>query len=80
MLTGIKDMDIFILTHLNLIDIVKFSEVNTYANKICKTEYLWQQIYQKKYGTVNFKPDQRSWRDHYIGVTKLMKFPIIFRW
>ena len=66
-LTGIKDVDLLILSQMDDKTLYNFCKVNKSARKICSDENFWKNRFIKKYGmdAVKYKPKNKSWKEHY---------------
>ena len=69
-LTGQKDADLLILSRLDDKSLLNVCVVNKEANELCKDEDFWRNRFVKKFGKIaaGYKPDGRSWRNHYLKV------------
>ncbi len=66
-ITGIKDVDLIILSKLSDKDLLSFCNVDKYANEICKNEMFWKNRILEKFGNIK-KDDKRTWRDLYLKI------------
>src|SRR5579883_2736487 len=64
-LSGIRDVDLQILTNLNDHDLFSICQIkNKYINSLCNNESFWRNRFLDKYGK-NFKYEGRTWKDFY---------------
>lgn len=69
-LTGVKDIDILILSNLNDRELLQTCAVNQYANKLCYDETLWMNRFVKKFktGRMHYKKKGDTWRQFYLDI------------
>jgi hypothetical protein len=68
-LTGNKDADLLIMKHLDDHDLLNICLIkNRYIQDLCHVETFWRNIYMQKFGqdAFRYKPQTRSWRNHYM--------------
>ena len=84
MLTGIKDVNLKILSELNDRDLLNYCTTDKYAYQICQNEDFWRNRLIRKYGdkVLNNKPKDISWKNYYmqiiIDLEKYRDDPMIF--
>ena len=68
--TGIKDVDLKILSELDDRSLLNVCATNKYVYNTCKDEYFWRNRFVNKYGIEagDRKPNERSWKNHYMQV------------
>lgn len=67
--TGIKDVDLTILSNLNDKDLLNVCSTNKYVYDICKREdSFWKNRFIKRFGkhASEYKPEERTWKNHYM--------------
>ena len=66
-LTGIKDVDLLILSQMDDKTLYNFCKVNKSARKLCSDENFWKNRLIQKYGqdAAKYKPEKKSWKKHY---------------
>ena len=69
-LSGVKDVDLIILSNLNDKDLFSLCMVDKYTNNLCKIESFWMNRFINRFGDMaaKYKPENRSWRNHYLKV------------
>jgi len=71
-LSGVRDVDLMILSELDDKDLFNFCKnfesKNIYINKLCSNENFWKNRFIQKYGEADKNPD-RSWKRFYLKVT-----------
>jgi hypothetical protein len=69
-LTGIKDVDLLILSQIDDKTLYNFCKVDKYAQKLCLDENFWKNRFIQRYGldAIKYKPKGKSWKDHYAFV------------
>jgi len=67
-LTGVPELDYKVLLKLDLKSLRYLSQVNTYFNRIIRSDYFWQQKVQHEFGkdVARLKPQQETFKDQYI--------------
>ncbi len=68
-LSGIKDVDLKILSELNDRDLFSFCLVDKTVNKMCKDENFWRNRFVSRFGQIE-KPD--NWRNYYLKVISIL--------
>ena len=71
LVTGSRDTDLEILTYLDDRSLLNLCLIkNRYILSLCSTENLWQNRFIYKFGQIaaNYKPEDRSWKRHYLTV------------
>jgi len=68
MTTGIKDVDLKILSELDDMSLLNFCKTSTYGKKLCENEIFWFNRTLSKYGKVEKNP-KRSWKNLYLKLT-----------
>ena len=73
-LTGVKDVDLLILSGLDDRDLFNFCQTDQYARRLCQDENFWKQRFLKKYRKFekNEKNEDRTWKDFYLKITKYL--------
>jgi len=68
--TGIKDVDLIILSELDDRDLLSSCASNKYLYGICKNDYFWKNRFVRKFGekAAKYKPEGRTWKNHYMKV------------
>jgi hypothetical protein len=69
-LSGIKDVDLKILSELDDRDLFSFCLADKFVNQMCKNEHFWRSRFVKRFGkkAAIYKPKERNWRNHYLKV------------
>ena len=65
MTTGIKDLDLKILSELDDASLLNFCQTSTYGKKLCENETFWFNRTLQKYGKVEKNP-KRTWKNLYL--------------
>ena len=69
-LSGIKDVDLKILSELDDESLLRFCVTSKYGSEICKDETFWRNRLTVKYpDSVTFKDPQRTWKSWYLNLT-----------
>ncbi len=68
-LSGIKDVDLKILSELNDRDLFSFCLADKAVNKMCKDENFWRNRFVSRFGQIE-KPD--NWRNYYLKVVSIL--------
>lgn len=66
-LSGIKDVDLKILTELNDRDLFSFCLADKHVNQMCKDEHFWRNRFVSRFSSTD-KPVDISWRKYYLTV------------
>jgi len=77
-LTGNKDVDLYILYKLDDTDLFNLCSLqydNNDIYELCNNEHFWRERYLSKWGyeAGNLKPDMDSWKTHYINTIRYNK-------
>jgi hypothetical protein len=67
-LTGIKDVDLKILSELNDKDLFSFCLVDKHANRLCKDENFWRNRFFVRFGQNVDNKNNKKWRDFYLEI------------
>ena len=67
-LSGIKDVDLKILSNLNDRDLFSLCIVDKYTNNLCKDKNFWRNRFINRFGENSYKPENRTWKNHYLKV------------
>ena len=68
MTTGVKDVDLKILSELDDMSLLKFCTTSKYAKKLCEDEIFWLNRTLSKYGRLEKNP-KRTWKNLYLKLT-----------
>lgn len=71
-LTGLTDTDKIILLGLSDKDLLNICQTDVYFSKICKNSTFWRERFISIFGpyAAKYKPENRSWRQHYLKVIR----------
>lgn len=71
-LTGLTDTDKIILLGLSDKDLLNICQTDVYFSKICKNDIFWRERFISIFGpyAAKYKPQNRSWRQHYLKVIR----------
>ena len=72
-LTGVKDLDLKILSEVNDRDLFSFCLVNKQINQICKDEHFWRNRFLSRFGQFQ-KPANVSWRKQYLITVSILEY------
>ena len=72
-LTGVKDLDLKILSEVNDRDLFSFCLVNKQINQICKDEHFWRNRFLSRFGQFK-KPTNVSWRKQYLITVSILEY------
>ena len=69
-LSGIKDVDLKILSELDDETLLNFCVTNKYGSQLCQDEMFWRNRLTAKYpDSLNFKDPKRTWKSWYLNLT-----------
>ena len=69
-LTGIKDVDLKILSELDDKSLLNFCQTSKYGNQLCQNEIFWINRIDRRYPYLKeFKKEDESWRRFFIRMT-----------
>lgn len=80
-LTGIKDVDLLIMSELSDKELGKFCQLNSYTKGLCKDDNFWRRRTLKRFTQVlkeetlikNKEANFTSWREYYINLVDFME-------
>ena len=80
-LTGIKDVDLLIMSELSDKELGKFCQLNSYTKGLCKDDNFWRRRTLKRFTQIleeetlikNKEANFTSWRDYYINLVDFME-------
>ena len=72
-LTGIKDLDLYILSSLDDSDIIKISKTCKYAYRICKDQLFWKKKLVKRFKKYTVFPKSKSYKKLYFSLNSFYK-------
>lgn len=76
MFSGNKDADKYVLEKLGDRDLLNMCKTNKYFRNICNDETFWRARFLRIFGkhAANYKPENRSWKMHYLKVVRDINF------